>query len=224
LIEKRCFTIGNKKNNYVLCYKDLCKKFSRRPLEEIVQKSGAKYNAEKNMFILKYFNREYLISYPEGSITLKDFNHNDLSYESDTIMDKILIMSYLCRCTKSGLTNKWVPYREIEGVGCTYDFFAGHGIDKLTKYFGNRDELFLKAGKKLDAKKLCLGDMSLQFNIFPNVPVVLVLWLADEEFEAQANIFFDSSASKEIHIEDLASLCSKAADELIRCAKQVENF
>ena len=214
----------NEKSNYVLCYKDLCEKFGQRSPKEIACKRGAQYDAGKNLFTLKYFNREYLISYPEGSITLKNCNDIDLSHKYNSISDKILIMSYLYRCSKSGLTGKWVPYREIKGVGYAYDFFAGYGIDKLTKFFGHNGELFLKAGEKLNAEKLSLGDMALQFNIFPNVPVAMVLWLADEEFEAQANIFFDSSASKEVHIEDLASLCSKAADELIRSAKQVKYF
>jgi hypothetical protein len=215
--------VENKRSNYELCYKDLCEKFRQRSPKEIAEKSRAQYDAEKNLFTLKYFNREYLISYPEGSITLKNYNDAQFPNKYNSILDKLFIISYLYRCSNSGLTGKLIPYREIEGVGHTYDFFATYGTNKIAKYFGHNGKLFLMAGRNLNAKKLTMGDISLQFNIFPNIPVAIILWLADEEFEAHANILFDSSASKEIHIADLADLCSKIADELIMSTKEIKN-
>ncbi len=212
----------NKENNYNLCYEGLCKEFAKCDPEEMAEKSGAKYDPEKRQFTLTYFNREYLISYPQGSIILKDESKNNLSSEdNDKFFDKILIISYLHRCTKSILTNKWVPYRELEGVGASYDTFAIQGINKLIQFFGDKGELFLKAGIKLGGKKITFGDVGIEISVLPNVPIAMVLWLADEELEATANILYDYSATKELHIEDLAGLCSIAAEELIRTAKEI---
>lgn len=204
----------NKENNYELCYKSLCKEFGKHNPKEMADKSGATYNPEKKQFTLIYLNKEYLISYPQGIIML---NNKD----SKVLSDNITIISYLFRCTKSTRENNWLPYRELQGVGAAYDTFSQLGVNKLVNFFGHRGELFLKAGTQMGAKKFPSGDVGIELNIFPNVPMVLILWLEDEEFEARANILFDSSATKELHREDLAGLCSTVAREIIRVAKEL---
>src|SRR5690242_9905137 len=127
------------KNNYEICYENLCLEFAKHDTEEMAGRSGAKYDSAKKQFILTYLNKEYLISYPEGSIALKNDIPKNLS--RDDIMTKILIISYFHRCTKSILKNKWVPYRELDGAGL-YNVFGGLTTDKLSKFFGDKGELF----------------------------------------------------------------------------------
>lgn len=212
-----------KENRYELCYENLCKKLSEYDPEEIAQRSKAHYDHEKKQFTLTYFNREYLISYPEGSIMLKEDKEKSLIKDSnDRVIGKILIISYLNRATNSILTNKWVPFRELDGVGHAYNHFAQAGIDKLVEFFGHKGELFIKAGFKLGGKKINLADMGIEVDVLPNVPVKLGLWLADDELGADAVILYDYSATRHLHVEDLASLGSVIADELIRAAKEIK--
>lgn len=211
-----------KKNNYELCYGNLCKEFAKYNPEEMAEKSGAKYDSEKKQFTLTYLNREYLISYPQGRITLKDDNEKKLFTDDNRHLTvEMFIISYLHRCTKSGLTKKWVPYRDLEGVGHAYDGFAVQGINKLVQFFGDKGDLLLKAGAKLGAKKYPSGDIGLEINVLPNVPAALVLWLKDEEFEADATILYDYSATKELHVEDLAIIGTLVVDEFIRVSKEI---
>lgn len=209
----------DKKNNYNLCYETLCEEFQKYDPEEVARRSGAYYDAEKNQLTLTYFNREYLISYPKGRVVLKNNAEESFSKEENRkIIDKTVILSYLYRCTNNGLTQKWVPFRELEGVGHAYNGFALQGINKLVKFFGDKGDLFLKAGLKLGGKEIPSGDVGIEINVLPNVPMRFVLWLSDEELEATATILYDYSATKELHVEDLAGLCSMAADELISAA------
>jgi hypothetical protein len=206
------------KNNYEICYEDLCLEFAKHDPEKMASRSGAKYDSEKKQFTLTYLNREYLISYPEGSIVLKDDIQKSLS--RDDIMTKILIISYFHRCTKGILKNKWVPYRELDGAGL-YNVSGGLTTDKISKFFGDKGELFLKAGCILGASKIPFGDIGLKITVLPNITIVLSLWLADEEFEANSNILYDPSVTKELHPEDLALLSSLVIDELIKIAKEI---
>lgn len=207
------------KNNYNLCYEALCAEFKKHDPEEMAKRSGAYYDSQKKQLTLIYFNREYLISYPKGIVTLKDTAEESFSKdENRKIIDKTTILSYLYRCTNSGLTKSWVSFRELEGVGHTYNGFALQGINKLVKFFGNKGDLFLKAGFKLGGTEVPFGDAAIEINVLPNVPMRFILWLADEEFEATAAILYDCSAPKELHIEDLAGLCHMTADELIAAA------
>lgn len=210
----------SKENNYKLCYENLCKEFAKYNPEEMAKKSRANYDSEKEQFTLTYLGKEYLIFYPEGKIVLKD---GSLSTDDNRMfIHKMLILSYLFRAANSGLANKWVPLRDLEGIGHAYQGFAQQGIDRLVKFFGHKGDLFLKAGLKLGGKKADMGDMGVEINVFPNVPMILGLWLADDEFEANAVILFDSSAPKEVHIEDLAGLCSIVADEVVIAAKSIK--
>ncbi len=212
-----------KKNNYKICYKNMCREFVKYDPEEVARKSGAYYNREKKQFTLTCFNEEYLISYPEGSIILKDVKEKDLSTDVNSmLLLKMLMLSYLYRATNSGLTGKWVPLRELEGIGHAYEGFAKLGVDKLAEFFGSNGELFLKAGLRLNGKKVEVGDVGIKINILPNVPMIFGLWTTDDEFPADASILYDYSAVKELHVEDLAGLCSLAADKIINTAKSIE--
>ena len=214
----------NRENNYEICYENMCKEFVKYNPEEVAKKSRAYYDSEKKQFTLTCFNKEYLISYPEGNIVLKHDKEKDASIDVNTmLMLKMLMLSYLYRATNSRLTNKWVPLRELEGVGHAYQGFADRGIDKLVEFFGHKGELFLEAGLKLGGKKFDVGDVGIKINILPNVPMAFGLWTADEEFPADATILYDCSAVKELHVEDLAGLCFEAADEIIRAAKSIHN-
>lgn len=208
--------VEEKKSNYYLVYEASCQEFAKHDPEEMTEKSGAQYDSPKKEFTLLYLNKEYLISYPEGKITLKATGEDILSEE-----DKIMVIHYLYQATKSPLTKKWVPYRELKGSGSYYGAFVRYGIAPLAEFFGDKGDLFLQAGEKLAGKPFPYGEKGLEFAVFPNIPVALVLWEADEELDASANILFDYSATQEIHVEDLAALGPRLAREIIEIGKEI---
>lgn len=205
-----------KKSNYQLVYEGACREFALHDPQEMAKKSGAEYNPAKKEFTLLYLNKGYLISYPEGRITLKATGEEALGDE-----DKIMLIHYLYQAANTGLTKKWVPYRELKGSGSYYGAFVRYGITPLAEFFGDKGDLFLKAGAKLAGKPYPFGDMGLEFTPLPNIPIALVIWEADEELEASANILFDYSATEEIHVEDLAALGPRLAWEMIRIGKEL---
>ncbi|AKL96446.1 hypothetical protein CACET_c30020 [Clostridium aceticum] len=211
----------DKKNNYKLCYENLCLEFAKHDPTEMAIQSGALYDADKKQFTLTYLNREYLISYPAGSIQLKEPHEESPLLDDEKCGLKILLISYLHRCTKTPLVKKWVPFRELKGVGHTYDHFARQGISKLVGFFGNKGELFSKAVSKIGGKKYPSGDIGFEINVLPNLPIVLILWLGDEEFDATAAVLYDPSAVQQLHVEDLAVVGSLVADELIWIANKL---
>ncbi|MBB6215180.1 hypothetical protein HNQ80_001269 [Anaerosolibacter carboniphilus] len=226
--------MDEKKSNYQLCYEGLCKAFAKYNPGEMAQKSGAEYDAEKGLFRLWVLDKEYLISYPSGDITLRDREKENVSHQDESVLEKMLILrdtdemlfekmlilSYLHRATKSLPAYRWVSYRELKGAGVYYDAFARYGIKPLAEFFGEKGDLFLKAGYELGAERVTMGDIGLKFNVLPNIPIVLVLWLGDEEFKASASILFDYGATEEIHVEDLASLGPWLVRQVIKAAKR----
>lgn len=201
--------------NYYLVYKDCCQEFAKHNPKEMAQKTGAFYDEEKKEFTLTYLNKEYLISYPEGIITSKETGEENLSAE-----DKIMVIHYLYQATKTPLSGKWVSYRELKGSGAYYDAFVRYGINPLVQFFGEKKDTFIEVASKLGGISYPFGDISFVFNVFPNIPIAVIIWLGDEEFEASGNILFDYFATEEIHVEDLAALGPRLIREMISIGQQ----
>jgi hypothetical protein len=59
------------------------------------------------------------------------------------------------------------------------------------------------------------ADYISRFDLLPRVPLYLSFWVADEEFDADCKLLFDSSADKHMDIGYLAYLVERFAGELL---------
>ena len=57
----------------------------------------------------------------------------------------------------------------------------------LEERFGRDLRGFFQVGALLGAERLSSGDGGLAFQVFPKLPVAVILWEADEEFPAQVS-------------------------------------
>ena len=95
---------------------------------------------------------------------------------------------------------------------------------------GSRVPATLKAsGQALDAlvaaDKAChektgdepceFGDASVLVRVLPRVPVTMVVWGRDEEFEARASILFDGTAADQLPLDALLAAVNLAAQALL---------
>jgi hypothetical protein len=71
----------------------------------------------------------------------------------------------------------------------------------------------------LRGESLSFGDASFLFRTLPRLWMAVVLYLADDEFPANANVLFDATASHYLPTEDLAVLGGLLAGRLIRVAR-----
>ncbi len=64
--------------------------------------------------------------------------------------------------------------------------------------------------------KQAMGDRAFAISVFPRLQLAFILWLADEEWPARANILFDSTASMHLETASLHVLGINAAERIIR--------
>ena len=74
----------------------------------------------------------------------------------------------------------------------------------------------MAAAKALGGESLTYGDAAFLFPMFPRLRLAVVLYLADEEFSASANVLFDAAAGHYLPTEDLAVLGGMLAGQLIK--------
>lgn len=79
-------------------------------------------------------------------------------------------------------------------------------LDALARNFGTRPEAFLAAGAGLGGLPAGYGDAAFVLSPLPKVPVTLILWTADDEFPARADLLFDATCTAHLPLDILWSI------------------
>ncbi len=118
----------------------------------------------------------------------------------------ILLLHYAAGSLKGSYSpgNEWVSFKDIEGGEIYYPAFREGAIALLLKKFGKEPKKLLDALEALKGRKIDAGDVGIEFNAFKDIPVRVVLWEADEEFEPEMTILFDSNITNIFSMEDIA--------------------
>jgi hypothetical protein len=119
------------------------------------------------------------------------------------IMTALLVHYSLADETpKSG---KLVKFRDLPG-GYAYEHaFIQRAVNPIAQVFGDKPAELAEAAKLLKGKRLDYGDSSVEIPALEGIPIVYILWTA-QEFPASANVLFDESASCFLSTEGLAGL------------------
>ena len=85
-------------------------------------------------------------------------------------------------------------------------------------YYNQAYENLQNAFEKLNGLRLPLGDVGYQIDAFSCEPMQFYFWDCDDEFEAQANILFDYSATDFNHVESAVSTAEMGVRRLAELA------
>lgn len=191
-------------------------KFAKRSLPNILELSGAESHGESDLLI-RYGGKLYQVKYPEGEITPFESKEGDHRVE---ITDQILILQYLTEVCGVPPQGKWISFRELPWGNNHYAAFKLEAMDPLAKRFGSSPAEFEFACQKLGGKKLDIGDLSFSITALPRLQLAFILWLADEEFPAQANILYDAAASLHLNTEGLEVLGINMSEKIISLSEE----
>jgi hypothetical protein len=88
-------------------------------------------------------------------------------------------------------------------------FFSGSHVlplDALAGKYAARPEAFLEAGAALGGRPVPYGDAAIELPALPKVPTTVILWTADEEFPARADLLFDATGPRHLPLDILWSV------------------
>jgi hypothetical protein len=130
----------------------------------------------------------------------------------------ILILHYLVSKIKGlpRVTGEWLPFRELSGIEGYYSAFRNRSVDPIIRKYGSNPQGIFSALERLPGKKTehAGADASIIITVFEGVPLLISLWRADEEFGAEANVFFDHSSTGIFCTEDIVVLAGIVAGNL----------
>jgi hypothetical protein len=110
-----------------------------------------------------------------------------------------------------------VSPQELVG-GATFFMERGpHALphEPLEERFGHDRPGFFRAGELLGADRRAAGDAALAFQVFPGLTVEVILWLADEEFPAQASFRVPAFLERVWHLDAVLGLLQLLIRELL---------
>ncbi|TAN44259.1 MAG: DUF3786 domain-containing protein [Nitrospirae bacterium] len=130
---------------------------------------------------------------------------------------KIIICDYVRRQGRKPLTGEWIALGNFPHTASHVKAFQSNAEKKITGTFkkdfeGLKRRCANMGGIEIEGK--IKADYTGRFDLLPNVPLYLLFWKADEEFDPDCKILFDSGAEDHIDIEYLAYLLEIFVKEL----------
>lgn len=176
----------------------------RNPLD-IAEKTGIHYNAQRACFYLSSMGTEIYIPYPDYEIT---------PYINE--WHQLIILHYMKLADGAPLTGNWMSMREVkDGLirGGDFDLKCENMIrQRLSRI--SIEEFSEKCrgmgGRILDSN----ADLAVRFDVLPYYPLLLKLWLADEEFPASGKLLVDTNADHYLTIEDAVTVGQMVMEKL----------
>jgi hypothetical protein len=204
--------VDDYKNAIALATTDL----SSRPAKDVALAGGAEYFPDHMEF--NYIQHQARIALPGWEISWAP----PKDQEEFPLTDQVLVLHYFQGAKNLPLTGDLVAYRQIPGGEFYTDAFHRRAEIPLASVFGGRPGLLSKAAEALGGTlKKGFGDEAAIFRVFPHADILVMLYLADEEFEAHGQVLFDRVIGQYLSNEDISWLGSGLVYRLMGAAKSL---
>lgn len=208
--------LWNRENNQVSNYIKLCEEWAEKFLQmdkEELKKRLPELKEEDGYLKITHFGVPFGVRLDDGRI-------ERLDGKSEANATEMLNIYTLFGYVKENafLMDKWVPFADLRNARPFGPAYKVGVTDVFAVTFSGHTEELKAAFEKLGGIKLPQGDVGYQINAFECEPMRFYLWDCDEEFEAQANILFDYSATDFNHVESAVSTAEMGVRRLAEVA------
>jgi len=177
-------------------------------MKQLAKNASADFIDDSSV-VVRFFLEKFVINKKKKSVTRLENDKKISSFIS------ALILHYLIGAKEIEPTGKLLTFRELEGGEVYYQAFYRRAIQPIAQELAPTPELLLKRAKRIGGVKHNLGDASTKISVFPRLPIIVVIWMGDDEVPSSANILFDSTAGYHLSTEDLAAIGDIVADSLV---------
>ena len=191
----------NRQSNYDQVIENWRLKFLEMDQEELIRKF--KLEADEEFLYIIYFSKRFRIDRKNGFIT-----EDGKSPGFDTVMN--IYNTFYYSAAHPVASGNLVAFRQVKRV---YPFEAAYRrtiIFRLQELFAGKTEELRKACEALGGTLLPQGDVGYVLPVFPFLNIAVLFWDKDEEFEAQANMLFDSEITEFMHEENVVCVAADA--------------
>lgn len=182
---------------------------------EVSRRTLAFYNETEKAYELRLLGDDLLVCPDKREVVRvsEPVSESDQPPDFNTVL---VAVHYLLRAQDVPIANEYITDSQITDGAF---FFKGPHVlptRRVEKKFGSDAATFLEKGKLLGGKPIEFGDAGLEFLALPRVQIAYVLWEADDEFPARAQILFDASAEKHFALDVVWAMCNLVTEKLVK--------
>lgn len=163
---------------------------------DVCRKSNAAYNPDDRAYSVPSFSNWLKVTPADRSVTAESAPGAILLSEYGEYFS-LAVPAYLVYADGRPLTGELIQPKSISGGEIYRKGAHMLPLDRLAARFQDDTDGFLQVGRSLGGEPMHYGDASIRVYPFPHLPVHFTLWLKDDEFPEQADLFFDSSCNGE---------------------------
>ena len=175
---------------------------------EVCSRTNGAYDPESGCYILPLFTSMCRVFPQNGIVDWAPGSPQLPAYL------QLFAIHYLLSAPRFSPQNRWISEKDMVG-GVT--FFRGpHAIptQPIVQGIGNSLTAFDALCQRLGGTPLAMADGACRFTITDRVPVALLYWLGDDEFEAEAKLLFDASLAEHFALDIIFALAVGVAETL----------
>jgi len=168
--------------------------------DDVCKRALATYREKEYDYILPFLSGSLRIVPSERLIV----QERKLPFDSVDFETALIALNYLINASPTELSRKWVGEKDLPGG---FVFFQGpHQLP--TRPLADMYQLYpqdvIRAVDVLGGRQIQMdhGNLTFVVNVFPRVPVMLIFWKGDEEFEPQMAFRFDATITLHLPVLD----------------------
>lgn len=174
--------------------------------EDVCRRSGAQFDDATGSYLLDFLRERYRIS-PESREIEPDTG--PISEGDPSIDLQVILLTYLLNAREIPLADRLVAVGSLKEGKCFFQGPHSFPLDPLIEQYGHDSKAFLDRGLYLGATQENYGDVSIRFPALLRVPVVMVLWKADEEFPPRLSVIFDATVDQQLPLDAIYGLVTE---------------
>lgn len=167
----------------------LLKGFHGHP-EEVAKRAGVSFKG--GAYVLQSFGSDVFVNPEKETITSRNEEISALIKRTGYFYNHLALW-WLVNARGIPATGRLIKPTDLKGGEMFFRGTHALPLDRLASIFGGNKEGFLKRARSLGAKPKEFGDVSAEFFPVNGLSMLLLIWLADEEFPARADLLLDSS-------------------------------
>ena len=165
---------------------------------KVCRAAAVVYDSRQETYVIKSFGMDFNISVKDRTIS-SGADGSTALLQRLSYFFRLSVLWYLVSVKDMACTNRLVKLEQIRGGEAFTKGSHALPLEAIAIKYGKDKEGFIQKGNLLGALQTGkMGDVSIQLLPLPRVPVIISLWLEEEEFPARADMLFDSTCDLQL--------------------------
>ena len=169
----------------------------QRPCEEVCRQAAVRFDEATGSYVVKCFGHDVVVTPATRGLATESPAIANLVGRFRYFFELSAVW-YLAGAKEAPLSDKLIRPTDLKSGPA---FAVGSHqlpMERLAALYGEQIDRFEGKGQALCSRKVEIGDSAMILYPFPRIPITLVLWKADEEFKARADLLLDASCERHL--------------------------